>query len=236
MLRVGWFGAAGFAAARGLAVVLGIVTAIVTGCSQNYSDKQVPEALAEKGLSRPNEAIHGGTPHCPDARLDLGGVSARVPGGWERVEPASAMRRVEFRLPGVQDAGGAILAVYYFGAGKGGSVDANISRWVGQFSGAAEALAPRVQKMRTEAGGMPVTVLDVSGTYDDGTMTTAHPLPGYRMLAAVVEAPAGPFFFKLVGPEPTVARWARSFREFLNTLQPEPAPAAEIRNREGENQ
>jgi hypothetical protein len=42
----------------------------------------------------------------------------------------------------------------------------------------------------------------------------------YRMLAAVAEGPAGPTFFKLTGPRPTVDHFEESFNSFLDTLRP----------------
>ncbi len=43
--------------------------------------------------------------------------------------------------------------------------------------------------------------------------------PHFRMKAAVVETPGGPYFVKLTGPERTVARWNDSFTAFLKSLR-----------------
>ena len=49
-----------------------------------------------------------------------------VPAGWQATAPASAMRVAEFVLPGAAGgAGDAAVVVYFFGAGSGGSVQAN---------------------------------------------------------------------------------------------------------------
>ena len=45
--------------------------------------------------------------------------------------------------------------------------------------------------------------------------------PGFRLRAAVVETPRGPYFVKLTGPVETVARWDKSFLDFLATLRVE---------------
>ena len=71
--------------------------------------------------------------------------------------------------------------------------------------------------------GVPLTIVDVRGTYhqSQGPMmaqTTAK--ESYRMLAAVAEGPAGPTFFKLTGPQPTVDHFEESFKSFLDTLRP----------------
>jgi hypothetical protein len=49
-------------------------------------------------------------------------------------------------------------------------------------------------------------------------MAGSTPKPGYRMKAAVVETPGGPYFVKLTGPEKTVARWDASFTAFLRSI------------------
>jgi hypothetical protein len=54
-------------------------------------------------------------------------------------------------------------------------------------------------------GGGPMT----------GGRTKAH--PGWRMVAAIVEAPEGNVFFKLVGPEATAREMEESFRDMLTT-------------------
>ena len=45
--------------------------------------------------------------------------------------------------------------------------------------------------------------------------------PGYRLLAAVVETPLGPYFFKLTGPARTIARWDAAFDSSLRTVRVE---------------
>ena len=41
----------------------------------------------------------------------------------------------------------------------------------------------------------------------------------FRLLAAVVETPAGPYFFKLTGPDPTVRRWTDSFEAAIRAAR-----------------
>ena len=51
-------------------------------------------------------------------------------------------------------------AVFYFGAGQGGGVEANVTRWVGQFQ--TDTAAKRSSKT---INGIKVTMVDVAGTY-----------------------------------------------------------------------
>ena len=71
---------------------------------------------------------------------------------------------------------------------------------------------------------MPVTLVDIRGTYGGGMGgmgQSQEQLVGYRMLGAIVQAPKGAFFFKLTGPEETVERWAASFEQYIDGVLPE---------------
>jgi hypothetical protein len=48
----------------------------------------------------------------------------------------------------------------------------------------------------------------------------AKPEPGSRMLAAIVDTTAGPYYLKLVGPAATVAHWEAPFDSFLRSMEP----------------
>lgn len=146
--------------------------------------------------------------------------------GWIEETPSSRMRRAQYRLPQAEsDSEAAQLIVYYFG-GQGGSVDANIDRWVGQLRHAdGSPLSRSDAKVSTRSvSGLKVTIVDAQGTYrsSSGPMMTGSPKPGFRMLAAVVETPMGPWFFKLTGPQRTVGKWESSFSELIDSLRLEP--------------
>jgi hypothetical protein len=156
-------------------------------------------------------------------RHGLGGLSAVMPQGWRSTAPTSSMRLAEYLLPG-EGGGDASLVVFYFGPDQGGSVEANIERWYGQFAQAdGRPTKERSRRWEKPVGGMQATLVDIEGTYTGGGMGGGSPAaqPGYRMLGAIVAAPRGPFFFKLVGPAAAVARWKGSFEEYLDSVLPE---------------
>mgnify|MGYP001212238729 FL=1 len=67
-------------------------------------------------------------------------------------------------------------------------------------------------------------MLDVPGTYVAAVRpgsTSRLNKTDFRLLAAVVETPAGPYFFKLTGPARSVARWDNAFAAFLRTVSVE---------------
>ncbi len=147
-----------------------------------------------------------------------------APAGWVSKPPASSMRVVEYTLPKTApDTEDAALAVYYFG-GQGGTVQANLDRWVGQMTqpdGRASKDVAKTTTMQT-TGGLKVTLLDVSGTYvaemSPGA-TERFNKPGYRLRAAVIEAPDGPYYVKLTGPAATVAKWDKEFVAFVKSAK-----------------
>ena len=134
------------------------------------------------------------------------------------------MRQAQFLIPRTEgDGADGELVVFYFGPGQGGSVDANIDRWVGQFGQPdGSSSKDKAKTTRSEASGMAVTLVDLTGTYQAPIMPGApehHNGPGYRLLAAVVETPQGPWFFKLVGPEKTIAKWSDTFVQFIKGIK-----------------
>ncbi len=104
-------------------------------------------------------------------------------------------------------------AVYFFGPGQGGSVQANIDRWKGQFAQPAAA-----KTGNRIIHGLKVTTIDITGTYSGmaGPMGgAAEPKAGYRMLGAIVENPGGNIFLKFSGPAKTIAANQGKFEQLL---------------------
>lgn len=149
------------------------------------------------------------------------GLTYAVPTGWQAVATASSMRVAQFTLPGAGDTEAAELIVYYFG-GSGGSVEANIERWLGQMQqpDGRPSKAVATRESRT-VNALAVSLVDVSGTYvaevTPGS-TERHNRPGFRLRAAVVQTPDGPYFIKLTGPAKTVAAEAQAFDRFIASL------------------
>ena len=144
------------------------------------------------------------------------------PDGWISEQPSSSMRVAQYRLPG--DAGDASLVVYFFGVGQGGSVEANLDRWIGQMKQPdGSSSREKAKTETTTVNGMKVTLLDVTGTYSAGDMTggggAAADKPNSRMRAGVIETNRGAYYIKLVGPEKTVSRWDSGFMAFINSAQ-----------------
>jgi hypothetical protein len=157
------------------------------------------------------------------APLLAAGLTFNAPPEWKSVPSSSSMRVAQFALPrSAVDKVDGELVVYYFG-GSGGSVEANIERWTAQMQQPDGRPSSVVAKQsRRTINGLATTLVDVSGTYV-AEMTPGskerHNSPNFRLRAAVIETPNGPYYIKLVGPSATVAAHEKSFERFLASIQ-----------------
>ena len=153
----------------------------------------------------------------------VAGLTFYAPAEWKAVSTSSSMRVAQFAVPRAPgDTAEGELVVYYFG-GSGGSVEANIDRWLGQMqqpNGKPSSAAAK-RESRT-INNLKVTLVDVIGTYV-AEMTPGSPArhhsPSFRLRAAVIETPKGPYFVKLTGPAKTIAAAEATFERFLGSLR-----------------
>jgi hypothetical protein len=140
------------------------------------------------------------------------GLTWTAPAGWVNKGPAP-MRAATYTV------GDAECVINFFGPGQGGPVDANMTRWKGQFTVNG---APAPGKVATKTiHGLTVNTLDIQGTYagmGGPMMSPLAPQANTRMLAAIVEGPGGNIFVKLTGPVKTVTANAAKFDELLNSV------------------
>jgi hypothetical protein len=157
------------------------------------------------------------------ASSTAGGLQFKTPDGWVSEPPTSSMRVAQYQVPAAEgDTEAASLVVFYFGAGQGGSVQANLDRWMGQLQQPNGGSSKDSAKTETlTVNGMKVTLLDVRGTYGGGDMGggSIQSKPNYRMRAGVIESPKGAYFLKLVGPEKTISKWDDSFIAYVKSAE-----------------
>ncbi|HEX4337137.1 MAG TPA: hypothetical protein VH062_14565 [Polyangiaceae bacterium] len=163
------------------------------------------------------QSPHGDTPTDTAA---AGKLVWSDPPGWQRSAQSSPMRMATYRIPhGAADKDDAELAVFHFGGGQGGDVEANLKRWEGQFSD-KKSEAKRAERV---VNGLKAHVLEV----DSGTYTAMAMMPGqtssaksdYAMIASVVETPLGSYFFKLTGPAKTVKAQKDAYMTMLDSVK-----------------
>ena len=146
----------------------------------------------------------------------VAGVHWTAPAGW-KAGAQKPMRAATYEVPNAPgDSDPTECVIYFFGQGQGGSVQANIDRWKGQFSPPANA--PTHTKT---VNGLNVTTIDLSGTYAGMAGmggAPGAPKPGYRMLGAIVENPGGNLFIKLAGPAKTIGANQAKFDQLLGSF------------------
>jgi hypothetical protein len=111
--------------------------------------------------------------------------------------------------------------VVTFGSVQGGSVGDNIQRWVRQF----DSLDDEPRRQDRKVNGMAVTRMDLAGVYRPMRMPGAAAdgpptFPGSRLIGAIVQAPSGLWFFKLTGPDKTVAAASGELDKMVSTARP----------------
>ena len=137
-------------------------------------------------------------------QFKVAGKTFEVPSSWKVEKPSSRMRKAQFKN------GKAEIVVFYFGAGSGGSVEANVNRWIGQFKEPKEELSAKVEK--AEYKKSKITTVSAKGTYMSGPpFGQKVPMPNHAMRGAIIECDGGPIFIKMTGPIDEVLSSAKIF-------------------------
>lgn len=201
-------------------VLLGLCCFVwAVGCVPQKPEKKVEKAPMERPMGEQPANPHGNS----GPGLDVNSLLANLPEGWSKTTPSSSMRLGQIAMAKAGgDAADAEMAVFHF-PGTGGSSMANLERWEGQMqgpNGEPGASVSKTDSMRLENGIMVITV-DITGTMLPSTMGTgpATEQKDYRMLASVLETPAGNYFLKVTGPKNTVAAHYEKYRAFLKSAK-----------------
>jgi hypothetical protein len=171
--------------------------------------------LALTAVAFPASAAEAGKP------FDIGGqYSLTPPGSWIVKQPKSNIVEYEFEVPVAEgdEIPGRITVM-----GAGGGVAANVDRWKGQFK-TPETGEVAAEVKQIEAGGLPVHMVDIKGTYLDkpGPFVPGPGIerPNYRMLGAIIETKdAGQYFVKFYGPDKTVTANETGFKKMIDALE-----------------
>jgi hypothetical protein len=211
---------------RGFCTVSGLLLLSVCAILGASGCKKTPEPMGSSTQLVPSPKTADSTPvpvgsagSASPAPVEITWVD---PPGLKRVPPKSGMRKASYDVPHVDtDKEDGDLAVFYFGPGQGGSVVANMDRWVKQFSGVDPG---DVKRFDREANGLREHVVEiVRGTFDAGSMSMsgdAAPKKDYALEGAIVEAPSGAYFFKMTGPAKTIAAGKPAFMQLLDSVRP----------------
>jgi hypothetical protein len=173
--------------------------------------------IAQTGMPPAHPPVGGGGAGVqappPGSGAGAQGLRWTPPAGWKEVPPASPMRRAQYRIAG--PGGDAECVVFYFGPGQGGDAASNVTRWTGQFTGAA------VKQREIKVGDMPVVVLEVTGTYVGGMGggPAGPPRLDYMLLGAIARGPDANWFFRATGPRATLEAQRAGFERMIRSLR-----------------
>lgn len=147
-------------------------------------------------------------------KITVGDFTFTISEPWKEAQNTGMMSKATIEHPSKE--GAPVKALFYhFGSGQGGSVEANINRWIGQFEG-----TPEVQREEKDIDGTQVVFLTATGTYLDGPPFggAKTPRPNYQMLAAIIVGKDAPVFLKLTAPKADAEAVQESFKKL--TLSP----------------
>ncbi len=179
------------------------------GAACDKPAEPAPTAAPEKAASpmpAPNAPAKEAAPARPTE------VVYEAPAGWQKAENPNPMRKATYKIPHAEgDTEDAELSV----SQAGGTVDANVQRWAGQFERGKDE---PVNRKQMKVGDLDVTVVELHGTFAGGGMPgapAAGPKPSWALLGAIVETQGSLTFFKLTGPEKTVQSAKPAFDKFV---------------------
>jgi len=156
-------------------------------------------------------------------QLAEGAITLTAPDGWVRKQPMTRIVEHEFAVPKAEgdELDGRLTIM-----GAGGDIEANITRWQGQFvqpNGDPTSEATKTEQKKV--AGLTVHLVDITGIYKDqagGPFTGAKIVEreNYRMLAAIVVADKlGNYFIKFYGPQKTVDANEKAFHGLIDSLK-----------------
>ena len=157
-----------------------------------------------------------------DVTLADGKVTLSVPADWKEGRPRSRILEREFAIPKPEgaDAGGRLTIMQ-----SGGSVKANVDRWIGQFQlPEGKAAKDGAKVVEKKIDGYDAVIVDISGTYKESIgppfARKFAERPNYRMLGAIVKTPTPrPYFIKLTGPQKTLDGAAKPFMKMIESIK-----------------
>jgi hypothetical protein len=200
---------------------------VVVACGSSPDDAAVGES-AQASAPPPGELPPGHpslepgsgdgmiAPPPPGSGAGAAGLGWTAPSAWIAEAPANRMRKAQYRA-----GDDATCVVYYFGPGEGGDAQSNAARWADQFEQPDGRPSREVMKFeRIEVDGIPVMLVEMTGTYEEGTMGgPPRTRPEFMLLGAIAEGPDANWFFKFTGPESTLNREKEAFRAMVESLE-----------------
>jgi hypothetical protein len=148
----------------------------------------------------------------PSAAAPEASLTWKAPARWQSMPNTSSMRLATYRIPRAEgDTEDGDLSIMQ----AGGTVDANVERWIGQFDAASQKTAKRSTR---KVGGFDVTIVEVQGSYSGGMGKAPAAGSSTALLGAIIATPGMPHFFKLTGPVKTITAARTEFDSMVSSL------------------
>ena len=146
----------------------------------------------------------------------VGGLNFSGPTGWTWVKATSPMRKAQFSVAGPD--GAAEVVFFHFGQGQGGSVQANIDRWLGQFAEPKDQLKSMTEKKTVD--GREITYVVAEGTYLSGPpFGQKTPLKNQALVGAIIKNEDGDIYVKMTGPKTTTSSSETAFKKMVESAK-----------------
>lgn len=152
------------------------------------------------------------------ATFPVSSLSFARPASWDWVPSQSPMRKAVLKVPNTSGEAGEVI-FFHFGPGNGGGTQANVERWFRQFREPKDQIKARTEEAKS--GSAKVTYVLAEGTYLSGMPGGPQtPKPGFALLGAILEDPAGHIFIRFTGPKTVVDAGAADFRKMVESAKP----------------
>lgn len=193
-----------------LVIIFSGFIALILGSYITFSEsKEIPDDL---------ELYHKNQTNFDKNKLiNIGELMFMLPESWEQESPSNSMRLAQFLLPGKNK--NTRLVVFF---GIGGTIGDNLERWYKQFEiENLEGESNRPIEWTENINNFDVTFTYLEGTYLKSNMRMTGPIEkmkNYALLAAIVDAPDGKYYFKTTGPLEILSKQKENFNKFIRSI------------------
>lgn len=196
-----------------IAILISVSMLLSVSCGDNSNEEAETKGDTEGG----KELRLSGTGD------QVAGIRWQIPKGWQK-QPERRMRVATYLVPSERtEIDTAECAVFFFGSGQGGEVDANIDRWISQVTQPdGSPTRARVKRSQINIGCCDVTYVQIPGTYKAGGgpgMPTSAEHEGWVVMGAIVDAPKGSVFFKMFGSKELVLSMEELFVGMIKSIE-----------------
>lgn len=163
-------------------------------------------------------AIHLIAAEAP-ATFKVGEFTFQRPEKWTWVETTSSMRKAQLKVESTDGKATGETVFFHFGAGDGGDAQANVRRWLGQFTEQGDKLDSKVEEKTVR--GRKVTFVRAVGTYQSGMPGgPKSPMPDHMLLGAILESAGGSVFVRFTAPKDLGTANAAEFQKLIESGLP----------------